>query len=165
MFSKLDKRTRNRLLIAAGLAFVWLFFTVDDWGRDLVSHEAAIVESAEDPGLRPLTTTRTSLEMTEAVKMAARRIRNWHYVGDATEGNSHVLFFVRTNRLLRLKDDVTIRIEDTGPRRQVTGASVGRLAIGDLGRNPRNLRRLFDELRLVLQGSGYTRQARIAAED
>ena len=154
-----------KLAAGAVAAVLFLGFYIEDWSRDFTQHEAALRSDARDELLRPMVVTRSTREMTAAVQMAARRIRNWHYVGDATEGNSHVLFFVRTNRLLRLKDDVTIRIEDTGPRRQVTGASVGRLAIGDLGRNPRNLRRLFDELRLVLQGSGYTRQARIAAED
>ena len=163
--TEISKKNRIRLAVAAGLLLVWVFLTVDDWGRDLVSHEAAITDDAEELELRPLTTTRTSLEMADAVKMAASRIRNWSYVGDASEGNNRLLYFVRTNRLLRLKDDVTIRIEDIGPRRRITGESIGRLGIGDLGRNPRNLQRLLDELRLVLQGSGYIRHARAGGEE
>ena len=136
--------------VAALLLFVGL--TVDDWGRDLTSHSAEISTVAVDDSLRPLTSIRSTDDVAEAVRWAARRIRNWEDIGEAEDGAATLLLFVRTHRLLRIKDDVTIRIEDRDGRRVVTGESISRLAIGDLGRNPRNLRRLLAELRAVLDG-------------
>ena len=146
------KRWLRLALSGAGLV-VFLFVYIDDWGRDFRSYEAAIAADAADPMLRPLTTTRSKEEMLEAVRWAARRIRNWEYTGDVESGGSTMLTFVRTNRLLRLKEDIMVRVEDQGERRVVTGASRSRLELGDLGRNPRNLRRLLFELRAVLRGA------------
>ena len=52
-----------------------------------------------------------------------------------------------------LHDDVTLRIRDVGARRIVGGRSVSRLHIGDLGRNPRNLRKLLAEIDAVLDNA------------
>jgi hypothetical protein len=137
------------IVLGALLLFV---LSVDDWGRDLTSHEAAISNLALDESLRPLASNRATADVAEAVRWAAKRIRNWEYVGEAEDGDATLLLFVRTNRLLRIKDDVTIRIEDRDGLRVVTGESISRLPVGDLGRNPRNLRRFLTELRAVLDG-------------
>ena len=52
---------------------------------------------------------------------------------------------------MRLKDDIIIRIEDRGERCRVTGESRSRTSFGDLGQNPRNLRRIVTELFVVLE--------------
>jgi uncharacterized protein (DUF1499 family) len=150
-----ERRRRRiiRLIVSAAALVVFLVVYIDDWGRDFRSYEAAISTDSADPTLRPLSTTRSKEEMLEAVRWAARRIRNWEYTGDIDDGSSTMLTFVRTNRLLRLRDDIMVRVEDRGDRRVVTGASRSRLEIGDLGRNPRNLRRLLFELRSVLRGA------------
>ena len=135
----------------AGLVF--LFVYVEDWGRDWTTWEAEISAGAEDPGLRPLTSRRPPDQMVDAVKMAARRIRNWDYVGEAANEDVTLVYFVRTNRLLRIKDDVTIRIERRSGETFVGGDARSRWHVGDLGRNPRSLRRFLAELRVVLDGS------------
>lgn len=150
---KLEKKTTYRILAVAGGALLFLAFYVDDWRRDFISHEARIAADSRDPTLRPLDATRSSAEMTAAIKMAARRIRNWRFAGEVVDGKTTLIYYVRTNRLLRIKDDVILRVEDRGSRRVVTGESRGRLSLGDLGRNPRNLRRLRNELILVLEGA------------
>jgi len=150
---KLEKKTTYRILAAAGGALLLLVFYVDDWRRDFISHEASISAASRDPTLRPLDTTRSSTEMTAAIKMAARRIRNWRFSGEVIDGNTTLIYYVRTNRLPRIKDDVILRVEDRGRNRVLTGESRGRLPLGDLGRNPRNLRRLRNELTLVLEGA------------
>lgn len=145
-------------VVAAGL-LLFLFLYIDDWGRDFTSSEAFIAPDATDSRLRPLTSRRSAAEMVEAVRAAAGRIRNWEYVGEASDGEAARLLFVRTHRLLRLQDDIVIRIEELSGQRRVTGESRSRVSlIGDLGANPRNLRRFLAELRDVLEG------ARLAAE-
>jgi len=150
----LRNRKQRRLVIGGVIAVVVLFLYIDDWGRDFIRNEASISEQAEDETLRPLTSTsRSQDEMIEAVKMGARRIRNWSYIGEAEDGDTMLITFERTNRLLRFTDDITIRIEDRDGTRVVTGESHSRIGIGDLGRNPRNLRRLLHEMRTVLDGA------------
>jgi len=143
-------------VIALAVA-VFLFVFVEDWGRDFTGWQASVEHGATDPDLRPLVSDRPVDQMLEGVKMAASRIRNWEYIGDAVDGKTTQVFFVRTNRLLRVKDDVTIRIEDSGKGTLVSGDSRARLHLGDLGRNPRNLRRFMSELGIVLNGSVPTR--------
>ena len=149
-------QNRRRVVWAATIAapLLFLFLYVDDWSRDFTSSEALIASDAKNPELYPLRSQRSSAELVEGARAAAGRIRNWEYVGEAADGNVVRILFVRTNRLTRLKDDIVIRIEDLGQRRLVTGESRSRFrAIGDLGGNPRNLRRFLSELRDVLDGA------------
>jgi hypothetical protein len=149
-----DDRRRRYRWGAAGLALVALVaFSIEDWGRDFVSHEATMAPDAADPLLRPLDSPRPADQLVAGVKQAARRIGNWRFAGEASDGTTTLVSFERTNRLLRCTDDIVIRVEDRGDRRTVSGDSRARLAIGDLGRNPRNLKRLMTELRIVLEGS------------
>lgn len=148
-----DPKRRNRLLVVVAAIAVFLFVFVEDWGRDFTEWESSIASGSPDSTLRPLVSDRPANQMLEGVKMAASRIRNWEYVGDAVDGNVTQIFFVRTNRILRVKDDVTIRIEDRGKGTIVSGESRARLELGDLGRNRRNLRRFMSELSIVLDGS------------
>jgi len=150
-------KKKQRRLILLGLAVVlvagFLFGYVDDWSRDFTTNEAFIAHDAEDPELRPLIASRSVAEMNEAVRRAASRIRDWEYVGEAGDGNTTRIVFVRTSRIWRFKDDVVIRVEDLGDRRVVTGEARSRIGFGDLGQNPRTLRRFLAELRAVLAGA------------
>ena len=151
-----DALKRRRLILLATvivLLAAFLFGYVDDWGRDFTTNEAFIAHDAADPTLRPLESDRSTADLLEGVLRAAGRIRNWEYVGEAGDGNTVRVLFVRTSRIWRFKDDVVIRIEDLGDRRVVTGESRSRLGIGDLGQNPRSLRRFLAELRAVLAGA------------
>ena len=147
------RRNRIRLGLAAAAGAALLFWHTDDWSRDFTAHEAEIALYAEDPRLQPLYSTRPTVELIEAIRRAGLRIGNWEHIGESSDGESTQVLFVRTHRLLRFKDDITMRIEDLGDRRRVTGESRSRLAVGDLGRNPRNLRRVLRELRSVLDGA------------
>jgi hypothetical protein len=128
-----------------------LFVAIDDPKRDFTENHAAIEDSASDPLLRPMIFDRPALELVEATRDAAARIKNWDYIGTAVIGNASTVVFERTSRVLRLKDDIIIRVEDLGPRCRVTGESKSRLGLGDLGQNPRNLRRIVTELFVVLE--------------
>ena len=149
-----DPRQRNTyrwiaMAIACGL---FLFFYIDDWGRDFSTNHAEISVLSLDESLKPFESNRSTEELVEAVTWAAHRIRSWEYVGEVGDGKTTRLIFVRTNRLFRFKDDITVAIEDQGARRVVTAESRSRIGWGDLGRNPRNLRLLLAELRAVLAG-------------
>ena len=146
------RRRRNRILIAVALLAL-LALSIDDWGRDLSEHEAVTTVDAADPGLRPFESRRTVGELVEALRFAGARIGNWDYVGTVADDSRTIVNFVATHRLLRVKQDITVLVEDLGNRRVVTAASTSRLALPDLGRNPANLRRILVELRAVLDGS------------
>jgi hypothetical protein len=146
-------KRRIRWAIVAAVVVVFLLAHVENWGRDFVGWKASLSDRSPDPSLRSLTVGRPVDQMVAATRMAARRIGNWRYVGDAVDGDTTLMYFVRTNRLLRLKDDVTVRLTPGGRGTIVRGESVARLHVGDLGRNPRNLRRFVTELKVVLDNS------------
>lgn len=151
---------RRWFAVAAALAVIVaaLVVHIDDWSRDFVAYEAVIAADADDPRLLPLVSDRPADDLALALRWAAHRIPDWELVGETGDGEKTVVLFVRTKRLLRLKDDIAMRIEDRGDRRVVTGESRSRLHIGDLGRNPRNLRRILTELRAVLEGAGVPQE-------
>jgi len=152
---------RRWLAVAGALAVIAaaLIVHIDDWTRDFVSYEAVIAADSGDSRLAPLVSDRPADDLALALRWAAFRIPDWELVGESTDGNTTLVLFVRTKRLLRLKDDIAIRIEDRGGRRVVTGESRSRLHIGDLGRNPRNLHRILTELRSVLEGADVPRES------
>ena len=92
-------------------------------------------------------------EWSHAVQWAGNRVKNLDFKGEASDGDSLVLSFVRTHRLLRLKDDVTVRIRRDGRETTIQTHAKARLGIGDLGRNPKTIRRLYAELEDVLAES------------
>jgi hypothetical protein len=154
---RMEKQRLVRIgALGVGLV-VFLFFYVEDWGRDFTSHSATVSADNSRTYLRPLLATqRTAPEMEAAARMAASRIGNWRGNGNSVDGNTTSLIFVRTNRILRIKDDITIRLQNRGDGWALTGESTSRWAIGDLGRNRRNLNRFLLELQAV--GVGSTRR-------
>ena len=147
------RKQRIRWLIGAAVVVCLFVLTIDDWGRDFTGTFAEISDDAPQGDLRPFASRRSADELTQAVRWAALRIKNWEYVGDTKVDETRTLLFVRTSRILRFKDDIVVRIEDRGSERVVTAASKSRSSLGDLGRNPRNLRRLIEEVRDVLEGA------------
>jgi len=143
-------------VVIAALLALFLFGYIDDWSRDFTRNNAAISLEAKDEALRPLVSTLSTADLVEAARRAAGRIRTWEHIGDAAEGNTTIVLFVRTSRIWNFKDDIIIVIENLGSERLVSGKSASRLGIGDLGQNPRNLRRFLAEFRAVLKGAGLT---------
>lgn len=155
-------RRRRRWIpwtIATLVALV-LVVAIDDPMRDFTTNHAAIAEDAEDPALRPLVLDRPAAELIDATRRAARRIKSWEYIGTARIDNGSTIVFERTGRVWRLTDDIIIRVEDLGNRSRLTGESRSRIGFGDLGQNPRNLRRILAELTVVLaEDTPYARPA------
>jgi hypothetical protein len=159
---KRRKSMSSRLAIGAGAVLVFLFLYIDDWSRDFTTNIAEFSVQEAGPYVEPLLTGGRSVpEVLEAVRMAVGRIRSWEYIGETVDGNRTTLIFVRTNRMLRFKDDITIRVENLGDRWRLSGESRSRFGIGDLGRNPRNLKRFLEELHAV--GSGSARGSLVDA--
>ena len=155
-------RSRRRWPAVGGalaLIVAALVLHIDDWSRDFVAYEAVISADGADPRLVPLVSEHPVDDLALALRWAAYRIPDWELVGESSDGNTTLLLFLRTKRLLRLKDDIAMRIEDRGARRVVTGESRSRLHIGDLGRNPRNLDRILIELRAVLDGAAVPQES------
>jgi len=146
-------RKRWKLLWIAGALLLFAFVMIDDWRRDFTTYHAELRFDSPDPRLRSFVSERPTAELVVGLKWAARRIGSWEYVGTASEGKDTFVIFVRTDRILRLKDDVRMRVRDRGDDRVVAGESRARLGIGDLGRNPRNLHRILLELQDVLDGA------------
>jgi hypothetical protein len=147
------RRKRFKWLIAACVGVVLFALSIDDWSRDFTGTAAEIRDDAPQPDLRPYSSRRSAEELAEAARWAAARIKNWEYVGETKVDRTTTLLFVRTSRLFRFRDDILVRVEDRGDARVVTAVSKSRSSLGDLGRNPRNLRRFMIELRDVLDGS------------
>jgi uncharacterized protein (DUF1499 family) len=146
----------------ATIVVLVLIVAIDDPLRDFTTNHAAIAEDAEDPALRPLVFDRPAAELIEATQRAARRIKTWEYIGTARIDNASTIVFERTGRVTRITDDIIIRVEDLGQRCRLTGESRSRIGLGDLGQNPRNLRRILTELAVVLENDALS--ARPAAD-
>jgi uncharacterized protein (DUF1499 family) len=144
------RKRRRSIPVLIGMVVLLCFVAfIDDWKRDFTSSHAEISDGQADPRLKPLILERSTLDSIRLIKRAAGRIHDWEYVGEAQHGNNVQIIFVRTGRLWQSKDDITLRVEDRGDRCILTGESRSRHGYGDLGQNPRNLRRIVDEIRIV----------------
>ena len=143
------RRYRIPLTIVAAV-LLYLVVAIDHPLRDFTTNHAEIAEDSTDQRLRPRVYDLTIPEVVEAIEQAALRISNWEYVGDAGVGDVTQILFVRTSRVWRFKDDVTLKLETRDGRTVVTGESRSRVGVGDLGQNPRNLHRILSELDTVL---------------
>ena len=128
-----------------------------DFGRDFTQNYAETSDAAApDDELARLVSDRSLDELVVAARWAGRRVGGFEHVGDSfSDDDEATVLFSVTSPLLRLQDDVAVHIVDEGRQRVVTASSGTRdaLPIGDLGRNPRNLRRLMTEMRDVLDGA------------
>lgn len=146
-------------LIAAllvGVIALAVALQVDDWSRDLTSNTAQTSEGADDPDLRPLATSTTGAKLAADVKRAAESLPGWSVVAVDTGQLEVVVRLVRTTKLFRFKDDITVRIVDQGPQRLLTVTSRSRVGKGDLGQNPRNIKELLGAIRSQIEGENDT---------
>ena len=158
-----DPATKRRLRTAgiwATIIIAYVLIGIGDWSRDWVEHEATLRFEPTHARVGQLLVAPpghpnhvSMSEWSDAVQWAGKRIKNLEFSGEISDGNSLILKFVRTHRLLRLRDDVTVRVERIGRETTIETHSKARLRIGDLGRNPRNIRRLHTELEDVLDES------------
>jgi uncharacterized protein (DUF1499 family) len=135
------------LAVLAGVGLLVVALQVDDWGRDLTTNVAETTPDGSEPLLRPLTVSLTADATAELVRAVAAGLPRWRFVSEEVDNGTRRLRFVRTSRLFRFRDDVTVWIDDLGGQRVVRARSASRVGNADLGQNPRNLRALMEALR------------------
>ena len=158
-----DPKTKKRLKTAAiwvAIVIAYILIGIDDWSRDWVEHEATLRFEPTNRRVGQLLAAPrghpnhvSMSQWSDAVQWAGNRIKNLEFAGEVSDDDTLILTFVRTHRLLRLRDDVTVRVTRVGAERRIETHSKARLGIGDLGRNPKTIRRLYDELEDVLSES------------
>ena len=142
------------MLLAVGLIVLAIFgvvaWQVDDWGRDLTTNRAATSIDAGDVSLRSLELPASTEEIRAAIIQFVERSESWEIgVGEDAndEKDGEVILLVRTSRLFRFADDVHVSLQPTAVGTRVDVASQSRVGKGDLGQNPRNIRKLLQALR------------------
>ncbi len=158
-----DPKVKHRVRTAgiwAALLVAYILIGIDDWGRDWVEHEATLRFEPQQPRVARLLAAppghpnHVSIsEWSAAVQWAGKRIKNLDFAGEAADDDTLILKFVRTHRLLRLRDDLTVKVTRVGSEQRIETHAKARLGIADLGRNPKTIRRLYAELEDVLAES------------
>ena len=133
--------------VLAGAGLLVLALQVDDWRRDLTTNVAETDPEAEDPLLRPLELRRSVEETAVLIEHAAAGLSRWDVLDVAVDSAEAELHLVRTSRLFRFRDDVTVWVEGRGGGCAIRARSASRVGRGDLGQNPRNLRVLMRAIR------------------
>ena len=129
---------------AVGLALLSLY--IEDWSRDFTMNTASTSDDTKS-ALAAYRSDLPSAELANHTIAAAGRLPGWH-LAKLEEGQGVVtLRFVRSTRLLRFKDDITVRITSEDGGSILRADSKSRLGKGDLGQNPRNLRELLAALK------------------
>lgn len=138
------------------LALIWLFAAIDDWSRDLTTNHAATSAIAKKSSLHPIISTKPPIELADKVVVAAHQLPGWELAAREDIDKEITLRLVRTTRVMRFKDDITVHIRpiksnDDAPHYEISAESQSRVGKGDFGQNPRNLVELMDTLRGLLR--------------
>lgn len=146
------------LIVLVGVLAILISATlqVDDWSRDLSTNRAATSGDASDETLRTLKLPATIEQVREAINHFVEQRTNWSLskttVDDENDDendneNQVLVLLVRTSRLFRFADDVKVTLQPCLEGTLVDAVSQSRVGKGDLGQNPRNLRKLLEALR------------------
>ena len=133
--------------IAAAAILLVLALQVEDWRRDLVTNVAETDPTHPDPLLRSLTVSLTVPEAVALVERSAELLPRWREASVAGDSAAAQLRFVRTSRLFRFRDDITVWVELQDRGSVIRARSASRVGTGDLGQNPRNLQQLMQAIR------------------
>lgn len=153
---RLVRRAAALVALALLLVVVAAAASVEDWSRDLRASEAATARAHPDERLRPIDEVeldpRTlSLRIEELV---AQRL-GWRHVSTDVGPRTATVRFEARSRLL-FTDDIEVRLAPSpgGVGLTIEAGSRSRVAVGDLGANPRNLRALLEVVRTGLIADG-----------
>lgn len=124
-----------------------LALQVEDWRRDLVTNVAETDSAHPDSLLHPLTVSLAVPEVVALVERSVASLPRWQYAGLGGDSATVQLRFVRTSRLFRFRDDITVWVEQQDGASAIRARSASRVGTGDLGQNPRNLRQLMGVIR------------------
>jgi uncharacterized protein (DUF1499 family) len=132
------------LLVVAGAAaafLAWPRLNMVETGR-----------TPEYPDLQPREYAASEQRVTEALKAAAGRLSRFTFVGAGRGPGGSEVHYVAATPVLRLKDDVNVRIRREGAKTKVTVRSKSRMGTMDFGQNARNVRELLGALDRELAG-------------
>jgi uncharacterized protein (DUF1499 family) len=132
------------LLLVAGAAAALLA-----WPR---LNEVETGRTPEYPDLQPRAYAASEQKVTEALKAAVARLPRFAFVGAGRGPGGSELQYVATTRVLRFKDDLSVRIRREGGKTKVTVRSRSRVGKLDFGQNARNVRELLAALDRELTG-------------
>lgn len=128
------------LAVAAIAGALW---TANAWPR---INEVESGRTPEYPDLKPHDYGASPEEVAKAAKSLLNRRPHWLFVGEGNGPMGAELQAVHESPLLRLKDDVTIKMRREKGRTVVSARSKSRLGPWDFGQNARNVRELLDAL-------------------
>lgn len=136
------------LLVVAVAIYGLLEWTVDDWSRDLFANSANTNYTARDLELRPITEAPTVDAAERAVLNAALSLKGWELVSAADEqSGGRIITYTCIDPYFGITDDITVTIVNGEEAVVIDGVSKSRSTWGDLGRNPRNLKSLLNNVR------------------
>ncbi len=129
------------MLLLAALAGAGVAFTT--WPR---INDVETGRTPEYPDLQPRRYAAGVEPVLRAAREAIASLPRWRLVGGGTGPGGAELRAVRTTRLLRFEDDVSVRIRREGGRTLVSVRSRSRVGTGDFGQNARNIREFLAAL-------------------
>jgi len=122
-------------------------FGLQQLKRDFTVNHAELDAEAEDPSLRPVSLPEAPCKVADQIESWAGTESRWN-VESRKEANDEIhLHLTHTTRILRFVDDIRVRLVGEGEHTRVQAESQSRIGKGDLGQNPRNLKRLTEVLR------------------
>jgi uncharacterized protein (DUF1499 family) len=129
------------LLLAAVVAGLVAAFTT--WP---LIHDVETGRSPEYPDLRVKEFAASPDRVAKALDRALAGLPGWEVVGSGHGPASHSIRAVHTAPILRLQEEVTVRIWREAQKTRVTVRSRSRTSLPDFGQNARNIRELQSAL-------------------
>ncbi len=113
----------------------------------LTTNVAETTPDSAFPELRPRSYAAPAALMFDVARRAAEAL---HWESSTIAPEARTIETVVTTRVMKFKDDVTIRVEATGEERSTLFArSASRVGWGDLGANTRHLMNLFESVDII----------------
>ena len=135
------------MVLAAVLAGVWSYF---HWPR---LNEVETGRTPEYPDLRVRDYLASEDKVAKAARQTVERLPRWTFVAQGRGPGGTEIQAVARTRVLRLEDEITIRIHREGGRTRVGVRSKSRTGSADFGQNARNIRLFLTELDRELFGA------------
>lgn len=135
------------LLLMGAAGYGLIEWVVDDWNRDFFANTAATSNVSNEVDLQPITSAPTPDAAQRAVLRAVSSLEGWEYVEFEDQQGDRLLRLTRTSPYLKLVDDILVTITNREDIVVIAATSASRSSWGDLGRNPRNIKQLFQAIR------------------
>jgi uncharacterized protein (DUF1499 family) len=109
-------------------------------------NEVETGKTPEYPDVQPRSYPQSEETVLKAARAVLERVPGFTFVAAGSGPGGSEIQAVYTTKLLRFKDDVTVRIKRQGGATRVGVRSKSRQGKGDLGQNARTIRRFLAEL-------------------